>query len=128
MFKSLLVLKKSEGITTSNITTFSFSRGIRFKSWRLKNIYLSGSNVKVFLHSSKLSNLSINSTLLGNGENTDSIFLISGSVAEISQDTDRHTFYLNKETHIYELDIYFTDGNSNILNISDFSIILDLLN
>ena len=121
-----LVLKKSEGNTVNNVTTFVFNRGIRFNEWRIKNLYIDSSS-KVYLHCDEIAHKTINSSLLCDGSNTNIIFFTSNSLSVNAQDNDRFNNVLNEESVFYKMSIYFTSDGTTKLDLDNFIIVFDLI-
>ncbi len=118
MWKGLLVLEKSKATVLNNKYTFKFPRGISFNKWRIRNIKHDSTETKLFLHSDIMEK-TINNSLLGNGQDSDIILLISSPLQYTS---DRFNLY--SRTMFFELTFYFTDG-SNVIAVNDFNILLD---
>ena len=125
MYKQLLFLDSAKSTIIESKYVFSLGNFLRINKYRIKKYICNGIDMSTnitYLCCPELTEMSINR----NSENG----LPSDVIAVITNDNeidhDRHTMHINGERWFKNLTIYFKDSNNNIINPTNFCVVLDI--
>ena len=123
-YKQLLFLDSVKSTLTNNKYIFNLNN-FRISKYRVKKYVVKGIDMSTnitYLCCPQLANATINANS-DSGLPTDIIGVVTND-QEI--DPDRYTMFLNSERYFSELEIYFKDSAGNLVNPTNFVVVLDI--